>query len=63
MTTRPTRGKEKMGGLGAGGGCDIPNEKEAQGETRRGGKTRHRHMNPTDNEDEKTKGKERESRR
>lgn len=49
-----------MGGLGAGGGCDIPNEKEAQGETRRGGKTRHRHMNPTDNEDEKTKGKERE---
>lgn len=65
MTTRPTRGKEKMGGSGAGDGCNISNEKEAQGEARRwgGGIKRQKHMNPTDNEDEKTKGKEKEIKR
>lgn len=29
----------------------------------RGGIKRHKHMNPTDNEDEKTKGKEKEIKR
>lgn len=29
----------------------------------RGGNKRHKHMNPTDNEDEETKGKEREIKR
>lgn len=58
MTTRPTRGKENMGGSGAGDGCNMSHEKHKRDRGTRGCMKRHKHTDPTDNEDEKTKGKE-----